>query len=140
MDSKFSEALGLSDFILRRPREKNNQEIQMQPTMLDNPRSTMPTQQVRHVTPTERQAAIDQLARAVGEHALRQAEIDQRMATRLIELRDELSAAKDEIRSLRAQVETLIQGLSQGLALAQTQSTRAAQAALQASVASLRNR
>ena len=112
----------------------------MQPTMLDNPRSTMPIQQVRHVTPTERQAAIDQLARAVGEHALRQAEIDQRMATRLIELRGELSAAKDEIRSLRAQVETLIQGLSQGLALTQTQSTRAAQAALQASVASLRNR
>ncbi len=85
--------------------------------MLDNRRPTTPTRQVRHVTATERQTAIDQLARAVGEHALRQAEIDQRMATRLIELRDELSTAKDEIRSLRAQVETLIQGLSQGLAI-----------------------
>jgi plasmid stabilization system protein ParE len=84
----------------------------MQSSQFDNLRTTMPAQPVRHVTPTERQTAIDQLARAVGEHALRQAEIDQRMATRLIELRDELSAAKEEIRSLRAQVETLIQGLA----------------------------
>ena len=112
----------------------------MQSTLLENTRSTAPTQQVRHVTSTERQTSIEQLARAVGEHALRQAEIDQRMATRLIELRDELGTAKDEIRSLRAQVDQLIQGLSQGLALAQTQATRATQAALQTSVASLRNR
>ena len=112
----------------------------MQSTLLDNRRPTTPAVQVRHVTPTERQTAIDQLARAVGEHALRQAEIDQRMATRLIELRDELGTAKEEIRSLRAQVETLIQGLSQGLALAHTPSARATQAALQASVAGLRNR
>ena len=112
----------------------------MQSTQLDNRRPTTPTRQVRHVTATERQTAIDQLARAVGEHALRQAEIDQRMATRLIELRDELSTAKDEIRSLRAQVETLIHGLSQGLALAHTQSARATQAALQASVISLKTR
>ncbi|HEY2819786.1 MAG TPA: hypothetical protein VGJ06_01990 [Candidatus Acidoferrum sp.] len=112
----------------------------MQSTLLDGPRTAKPTQQVRHVTPTERQTAIDQLARAVGEHALRQAEIDQKMATRIIELRDELSTAKDEIRSLRAQVDQLIQGLSQGLALARSQSTHATQSALQASVASLRNR
>jgi hypothetical protein len=112
----------------------------MQSTLLDNRRPATPTQQVRHVTPTERQSAIDQLARAVGEHALRQAEIDQRMATRLIELRDELGIAKDEIRSLRAQVETLIQGFSQGLALAHTQAARSTQTALQASVASLGNR
>jgi hypothetical protein len=112
----------------------------MQSTALDSPRSTKPPQQVRHTTPPDRQPAVDQLARAVGEHALRQAEIDQRMATRLIELRDELSTAKDEIRSLRAQVEQLIQGLSQGLALAHAQSARTAQSALQASVASLRNR
>jgi hypothetical protein len=112
----------------------------MQSTTLDHPRPSMSTLQARHVTPSERQLAIDQLASAVGEHALRQAEIDQRMATRLIDLRDELSAAKDEIRSLRAQVEQLIKGLSQGLALAHTQSTRAAQSALQASVAGLRNR
>jgi hypothetical protein len=107
---------------------------------LDTPRSTTSTQQVRHVSTPDRQLAIDQLARAVGEHALRQAEIDQRMAARLIELRDELGAAKDEIRSLRSRVEQLLQGLSQGLALAHAQSARTAQSALQSSVASLRNR
>jgi DNA-binding ferritin-like protein len=121
-------------------KRNKQEEIRMQTTLLENRRPATPTQQVRHVTPTERQSAIDKLARAVGEHALRQAEIDQRMATRLIELRDELSTAKDEIRSLHAQVETLIQGLSQGLALAHTQSSRVTQNALQASVASLRNR
>jgi len=121
-------------------KRNKEEEIRMQSTLLENRRSPTPAQQVRHVTPTERQSAIDQLARAVGEHALRQAEIDQRMARRLIELRDELSTAKDEIRSLRAQVETLIQGLSQGLALAHTQSARATQAALQASVISLKTR
>jgi hypothetical protein len=121
-------------------KRNKHEEIRMQSTLLENRRPATPAQQVHHVTPTERQTSIEQLARAVGEHALRQAEIDQRMATRLIELRDELSAAKDEIRSLRAQVETLIQGLSQGLALAHTQSARTTQASLQASVASLRNR
>ena len=112
----------------------------MQSTTPNNSRPQTSTQQVRHVAAPERQTAIDQLARAVGEHALQQAEIDQRMATRLMELRDELGNAKDEIRSLRAQVEQLIQGISQGLALAHAQSTRDAQTALQASVASLRNR
>jgi hypothetical protein len=140
MDSKFPATPGLSNFVLGKSIGTNNEEIRMQSTLLDDPRSTKPTQQVRHITPTDRQPAIDQLAQAVGEHALRQVEIDQRMATRIIELRDELSAAKDEIRSLRAQVNQLIQGLSQGLALAHSQSARTTQSALQASVASLRNR
>jgi len=112
----------------------------MQSTTLNNSHPLASTQQVRHVSAPDRQLAIDQLAGAVGEHALRQAEIDQRMATRLIELRDELSAAKDEIRSLRAQVEQLIQGISQGLAQAHSQSTRDARTVLQASVERLRNR
>ena len=112
----------------------------MQSTTLDNPRPTTTPQQGRHAPASDRQPAIDQLARAVGEHALRQAEIDQRMATRLIEVRDELSTARDEIRALRAQVEQLIQGLSQGLAFAHGHSARTAQSALQASVASLRTR
>jgi DNA-binding ferritin-like protein len=107
----------------------------------ENPSPSTPTPQVQHRGATvERQLSIDQLARAVGEHALRQAEIDQKIATRLLEFREELSNAKDEIRSLRSQVDQLVQGLSQGLALAQSRSVHATQSALQASVASLRNR
>src|SRR5580704_5043852 len=57
-------------------KRNKKEEIRMQSTLLENRRSPTPLQQVRHVTPTECQTAIDQLARAVGEHALRQAEID----------------------------------------------------------------
>jgi hypothetical protein len=113
----------------------------MKSAMLDNPRVAEPPPQARHpLTPTERPLTMDQFARAVGEHALRQAEIDQKMATRIVELRDELSEAKGEIRSLRAQVEQLIQGLSQGLAFAHLQSTNATRSALQGSLASLISR
>jgi hypothetical protein len=98
------------------------------PSLPDNPISN------------ERHLSIDQLARAVGEHALRQVQIDQKMATRILELRDELNTAKDEIRSLHGQVEQLIQGISQGLVFARSQSARATQNAFQSSAAGLRNR
>jgi DNA-binding ferritin-like protein len=88
----------------------------------------------------DRPLGVEQLARAVGEHALRQAEIDQKMVTRILELRDDLSSAKEEIRALRAQVDHLIQGLSEGLAMAHSQSANTTQSAQQASVSSLRNR
>ena len=68
------------------------------------------------------------------------AALDQRIATRILELRDELSATRDEVRSLRTQIEQLMHGLSQGLSLAHSQSARATQAALQSSVAALRSR
>jgi hypothetical protein len=92
------------------------------------------------LAPLERPLTVDQLARAVGEHALRQAEIDQKMATRILELRDELKVSNDAILSLRAQFEQLMQGLSQGLALAHSQSAHTTKSVLQASAAALRNR
>jgi DNA-binding ferritin-like protein len=113
----------------------------MKSALLEAPRATAPTQQIQHRgTTLERRLDVDQLARAVGEHALRQAEIDQKMATRILELRDELNSAKNEISSLRSQINQLIQGLSQGLAIAQQQSAAATKSALQTSLASLRSR
>jgi hypothetical protein len=112
----------------------------MKSALLESPRSTAPAPQVQHRGRTlERQLSVDQLARAVGEHALCQAEIDQKMATRIIELRDELGTAKDEIESLRSQMNQLMQGLSQALGVAQP-SAIAAKSALHASLASLRSR
>ena len=72
----------------------------MKSALLENPRAYSAADASRSIAEasSERQLSVDQLARAVGEHALRQAEIDQKMATRIIELRDELSAAKDEIQ------------------------------------------
>ena len=113
----------------------------MKSALLENPGYATPTSQAQHHgAPTQRQLEIDQLASAVGEHALRQVEIDQKMATRIVELRDELSAAKDEIRALRSQVDQLLQALSQGIALARQQSANAARSAFQVSAANLRNR
>ncbi len=113
----------------------------MKSALLENPRAAATTPQVQHRgTTLERQLSVDQLARAVGEHALRQAEIDQKMATRIIELRDELSTANDEIKSLRSQINQVIQGLSQGLAIAQQQSAMTTKSALQTSLAGLRSR
>ena len=113
----------------------------MKTGLLETPRAAAPAPQVRHRgTALERQLSIDQLASAVGEHALRQAEIDQKMASRIIELRNELNSAKDEIRSLRAQFDQLIQGISQGLATAQSPSALVTKSALPASLASLRSR
>ena len=113
----------------------------MKSALLDSSRATAPTPQVQHRGATlERQVSFDQFASAVGEHALRQAEIDQKMAMRIIELRDELSAAKAEINALRSQVDKLIQGLSQGLAMVQHPSASATKSALQSSLASLRSR
>jgi hypothetical protein len=112
----------------------------MKPAVLENSPATPGTSLPRSaLAPLERPLTIDRLARAVGEHALRQAEIDQKMATRLLELRDELSASKGEIRSLHAQVDQLIQGLSQGLALVHSQSAHTTQSVLQASAAALKN-
>ena len=113
----------------------------MKSAMLDNSSRIEPAQQLRHASAqAERPLTVEQLAGAVGEHALLQAEIDQKMATRIVELRDELSAAKEEIRSLRAHIDQLVHGLSQGLGLAQRQPANATRASQPSSLASLRSR
>jgi hypothetical protein len=87
------------------------------------------------------QAGLEELSRAIGEHALLQAEIDQKMATRIVALGEDLRAAKEDIRSLRGQIDQLILGLSQGLALAHPQTMGAMSPdAFRASVAKLRSR
>jgi DNA-binding ferritin-like protein len=112
----------------------------MKSALLDNVRASALPSIATNARSTERQLAIDQLASAVGEHALRQAEIDHKMATRILELREELSTAKDEIRSLQAQVEQLIHGISQGLMIARSQSAKTTQHAFQVSATNLRAR
>jgi polyhydroxyalkanoate synthesis regulator phasin len=140
MDSKLSQASGLATLILE-DQQKRTRRSEMKSALMENARPPAPgTQSQRPDASSERQLSLDQFSRAVGDHALRQAEIDKKMATRIVELRDDLSAAKDEIRSLRSQIEQLIQGLSQGLAIAQQQSAIATKSALQASLACLRSR
>ena len=56
---------------------------------------------------------VEELDRAVGENALLQVEVSRQMALRIVEMREELRAAKDEIASLRRQLEQLTLGVQQ---------------------------
>lgn len=73
-------------------------------------------------------AGVEELSRAVGQHALLQAEIDRKIAVHIVEMREQLRSAKDEVRSLQAQVDQLIHGLARALDLAPSQPTRFASA------------
>lgn len=114
----------------------------MKSTLLERSGAAIAARKQREPEPQRNdQGTLEELSRAVGQHALLQAEIDQKMATRVVAIGEELRAAQEEIRSLRGQIEQLIQGLSQGLALVQPQTLRATPAdAFRASIAKLRSR
>jgi hypothetical protein len=114
----------------------------MKSTLLDQAGAAIAARKQRDVEPKQNNhLALEDLSRAVGEHALLQAEIDHKMATRIVAMGEDLRAAKEDIRSLRGQIEQLIQGLSQGLALAHPETMRAtAPDTFRSSVAKLRSR
>lgn len=114
----------------------------MKSTLLEQMGTAIEARKRRDTAPKRNEeAALDELSRAVGQHALLQAEIDQKMAKRIVTMGEDLRVAQEDIRSLRGQIDQLIQGLSQGLALAHPQSIRATSAdAFRASVAKLRSR
>jgi len=61
------------------------------------------------------QVALDELARAVAQNALLNTEVDQKLAARLIETREELKATRDELMTLRRQFEQFAHGMAQVL-------------------------
>jgi hypothetical protein len=65
--------------------------------------------------PSSEAVSVEQLSRAVGQHALLQAEIDRRIALHIVQMREDLRSAKDEVCSLRAQLDQLIGNLAQAL-------------------------
>jgi hypothetical protein len=114
----------------------------MKSTLLEQAGAAIAVRKQRDVEPKRNdQGALEELSRAVGEHALLQAEIDHKMATRIVAMDDDLRSARDEIRTLRGQIEQLIQGLSQGLALAHPETMRVTPPdTFRSSVAKLRSR
>jgi hypothetical protein len=74
------------------------------------------------------EVSVQELSRAVGQHALLQVEIDRKIALHIIEMREELRLAKDELQSLRAQIDQLIHGLAQALESTLRPQVRAPQA------------
>jgi hypothetical protein len=73
-------------------------------------------------------ASVQELSRAVGQHALLQVEIDHKIASHIVEMREELRLAKSELQSLRAQMDQLIHSLAQALESTLRQQVRAPQA------------
>lgn len=67
----------------------------------------------RSETAASASVTVEELDHAVGENALLQVEVSRQMALRIVEMREELSSAKEEIASLRCQVEQLIFGVQQ---------------------------
>lgn len=76
---------------------------------------------------TNEEVSVQELSRAVGQHALLQAEIDGKIASHIIAMRDDLRAAKEEIGSLRAQMDQLIHSLAQALESSVRQNLRTPQ-------------
>ena len=74
------------------------------------------------------EVSVQELSRAVGQHALLQVEIDRKIALHIVEMREELRLAKSELQSLRAQMDQLIHGLAQALESTLRQQVRAPQA------------
>jgi predicted SAM-dependent methyltransferase len=73
---------------------------------------------------SEQESNSASFAKAVGENALLQAEVNRQMAFRIVQMREEISAGKTEIASLRRQVDDLIRGMGQAFALSHSQSTQ----------------
>jgi len=61
------------------------------------------------------QITIDELARAVAQNALLNAEVDQKLAMRLIETREELEATQEALMALRRQFEQFTNGMARVL-------------------------
>jgi hypothetical protein len=61
------------------------------------------------------ETTIDELARAVAQNALLNTEVDQKLAARLIETREELKATREALMTLRRQFETFTHGMAQVL-------------------------
>jgi predicted SAM-dependent methyltransferase len=70
----------------------------------------------------KRESNTDALAKAVGENALLQAEVNRQMALRIVQMREEIGAGRNEIATLRRQVDHLIRGIGQAFALSHGQS------------------
>lgn len=72
----------------------------------------------------QEQITIDELARAVSENALLNTQVDQKLAARLIETREELKATQEALNTLRRQFEQFLHGIEQVLVLTRLQSQK----------------
>jgi tetratricopeptide (TPR) repeat protein len=62
--------------------------------------------------PSPETMTIEELSQAVGKHALLQVEIDQKIASHIVAMREEFRSTMNEVQALRAQMDQLVRGLT----------------------------
>jgi hypothetical protein len=77
--------------------------------------------------PSRETLTVEELSQAVGKHALLQVEVDKKIALHIVAMREELRSTKNEVESLRAQMDQLIRGLTLAVDSARAHQNRASQ-------------
>jgi hypothetical protein len=62
--------------------------------------------------PSPETLTVEELSQAVGKHALLQVEVDQKIASHIVAMREEFRSAMSEVQALRAQMDQLVRGLT----------------------------
>jgi tetratricopeptide (TPR) repeat protein len=62
--------------------------------------------------PSPESLTVEELSQAVGRHALLQVEIDQKIASHIVAMREEFRSTMNEVQALRAQMDQLVRGLA----------------------------
>jgi tetratricopeptide (TPR) repeat protein len=62
--------------------------------------------------PSPETLTVEELSQAVGKHALLQVEINQKIASHIVAMREEFRSAMNEVQALRAQMDQLVGGLT----------------------------
>jgi predicted SAM-dependent methyltransferase len=85
-------------------------------TFLERPDTITPTSKASDAIG---ELSVEELGRAVGEHALLQTEVNRQMALRIVEMREEMREAKKQIESLQERIDGLIGSMAQALEMMQ---------------------
>ena len=62
--------------------------------------------------PSPEALTVEELSQAVGKHALLQVEVDQKIASHIVAMREDFRSTMNEVQALRAQMDQLVRGLT----------------------------
>jgi tetratricopeptide (TPR) repeat protein len=96
------------------------------PTIPSQP-AAAPTRRPPVDFPSPETLTVEELSQAVGRHALLQVEIDQKIASHIVAMREEFRSTMNEVQALRAQMDQMVRGLADAVNSARGPQIRAPQ-------------